>query len=267
MSAPLHHFTKDLYKLLHLPRTATQNEVKQSYRKIALALHPDRHDGCEIKTSAFKEVSEAYRVLSDHRKRVEYDRWIDGVSMGADGKVRKKGMSRAAERNPFYRKVYSPAAPPGMKTFDRQRHFDMHYGQGMMKEEIERARKRAEAASPRTSGYSYQSPLGSGFTFNKEQPLGEQTNPYSRKGKRQHDHINKNGEFRIEYEETYFDMDGSDLSDSKRAMRGKEYVVERMNRRRKNRVRERGEPQPYQSRRADSRGVDNDAESSGCVIM
>lgn len=122
-SGPLNQFTKDLYKLLHIPRTATQNEVKQSYRKIALALHPDRHDGCEIKTSKFKEVSEAYRVLSDHSKRVEYDRWLDGVSLGDDGRVRKRGASRAAERNPFYRKVYSPAAPPGMKTFDRQRHY------------------------------------------------------------------------------------------------------------------------------------------------
>jgi molecular chaperone DnaJ len=123
MSAPLHHFTKDLYKLLHLPRTATQNEIKQSYRKIALALHPDRHDGCEAKAEEFKALSEAYRILSDYRKRVEYDQWLDGVSVGADGKVRKKGASRAAERNPFYRKVYSPAAPPGMKTFDRQRHY------------------------------------------------------------------------------------------------------------------------------------------------
>ena len=123
MSAPLHkHFTKDLYKLLHLPRTATQNEIKVSYRKIALALHPDKHDGCNVKTAEFREVAEAYRILSDYSKRIEYDRWLDGVDVGADGKVRKRGVSRAAERNPFYRKVYSPAAPPGMKIFDHQKH-------------------------------------------------------------------------------------------------------------------------------------------------
>ena len=142
MSAPLNQFTKDLYKLLHLPRTATQNEIKQSYRKIALALHPDRHDGCDIKTAEFKEVSEAYRILSDYSKRIEYDRWLDGVSLDSDGRIirqRRRGTSNAAQRNPFYRKVYSPAAPPGMKTFDRQRHYDMHYGDGMMNEEIEKA--------------------------------------------------------------------------------------------------------------------------------
>ena len=123
MSAPLHpHFTKDLYKLLHISRTATQNEIKQSYRKIALTLHPDRHDGCETKTSEFKDVSEAYRILSDYSKRIEYDRWLDGVVLGEDGTIQKR-TTRAAQRNPFYRKVYSPAAPPGMKTFDRQRHY------------------------------------------------------------------------------------------------------------------------------------------------
>jgi len=201
---------------------------------------------------------------------VEYDRWLDGVSLDEDGVVRKRGMSRAAERNPFYRKVYSPAAPPGMKTFDRQRHFDMHYGDGMMKEEIERARKRAQAASPRNSSYSYRSPLGSGFTFEKDRPLHEQTNPYSRKGNRQHDdHINniKNGGFQIEYEESYFDMSSEDLSDSNGATRGKEFVVKRMQNRRKNRRRERGEPYPYSQRRQQTAGGETDAEGSGCVIM
>lgn len=267
MSAPLaSHFKKDLYKLLHVPRTATQHDIKQSYRKIALALHPDRHDGCDLKTAEFKEISEAYRILSDHRKRLEYDQ-----SFGSDGKARKEGASRAAERNPFYRKVYSPAAPPGMKTFDRQRHYDMHYGQGMMKEEIERARRRAEAASPRKSGYSYQSPLGAGFTFDDNRPLGDQMNPYSRRGKRQHDNIGQNGGFRIQYEEAYLDMNGSEMSEAKAAMRGKEFVVERMKNRREKRVRERGEPNPYIRRRGGAGGrggaEDEDAEASGCVIM
>lgn len=121
----LHQFTKDLYKILHISRTATQNEIKESYRRIALALHPDRHNGCSIKSDEFKQVSEAYRVLSNYSMRIEYDRWLDGVSIATDGKIfkRKPGASRAAERNPHYRKVYSPQAPSGFKTFDRQRHF------------------------------------------------------------------------------------------------------------------------------------------------
>jgi molecular chaperone DnaJ len=124
MAPPL-HFTKDLYKLLHLPRTATTPEIKQSYRRIALALHPDRHNGCPNKSDEFKAVTEAY-LLIDYGKRVEYDKWLSSVRFEGD-KVVKKGVSRAAERNPFYRKVYSPQAPPGMKTFDRQRHYGEFY--------------------------------------------------------------------------------------------------------------------------------------------
>mmetsp|Transcript_27531 Transcript_27531/g.56570 ORF Transcript_27531/g.56570 Transcript_27531/m.56570 type:complete len:275 (+) Transcript_27531:54-878(+) len=274
MSNPANKFSKDLYKLLHIPRTATQNEIKQSYRRIALALHPDRHDGCQIKSDEFKEASEAYRILSDFSKRVEYDRWLDGVDVGADGRVRKRGMSRAAERNPHYRKVYSPKAPPGFKIFDRQRHYDMHYGDGMMREEIERARRRAEAASSRKSGYSYQSPLGNGFSFDAGRPTSDQRNPYSRRRhSRGNSHLGGGGDedIRIEYEESYFDMNGgsgsiSDFSQARNMMKGKEYVVERMKDRRKHRIRERGQPNPYAERRKNDEEL-RTAESSGCAIM
>ena len=135
----------------------------------------------------------------------------------------------------------------------------MHYGDGMMKEEIERARKRAEAASPRKNGFrSYQSPLGAGFRFDRSRPMDQQTNPYSRRGRRQHDHLNEE-EVRIEYEEAYFDVNGGDAA--VRVRRGKEYVVERMKVRRKTRKRERGDP--LRSRGSDA-GAEND---SACVIM
>ena len=146
----------------------------------------------------------------------------------------------------------------------------MHYGHGMMNEEIEKARKRAEAASARTGpGRSYRSPLGAGFGFDERRPLGEQMNPYSRKGARQHDDLD-DGVVRIVYEEAYVNMNGStDLNGAARQQRslsGKEYVVERMKDRRRDRVRERGEPNPY--RRRNNRGVDDeDGQSTGCVVM
>ena len=132
-----------------------------------------------------------------------------------------------------------------------------------MREEIERARKRAEAASSRKSGYSYQSPLGNGFSFDKGKPAGEQTNPYSRRRQSDRNKQNNSGGYRIEYEESYYDMNGGDFDTARRVMKSKEHVVERMNDRRKNRARERGEPNPYLKRT----GLDKDSESSGCVIM
>ena len=44
-------------------RTASKQEIKEAYRKIALALHPDRHDGCEKKAEEFKMAAEAYNTL------------------------------------------------------------------------------------------------------------------------------------------------------------------------------------------------------------
>ena len=58
-------------------------------------------------------------------------------------------------------------------------------------------------------------------------------------------------------------MNGGDFDTARRMMQSKEHVVERMNDRRKKRARERGEPNPYLRRM----GLDNDAKSSGCVIM
>jgi molecular chaperone DnaJ len=102
----------------YLPCTATSPEIKQSYRCIALALHPNRNNGCPTKSDEFKAVTEAYTIS----KRKEYDTWLSGVQF-EDDRIIKKGVSWAAERNPFYRKVYLPTSPLGMKTFDRQSHY------------------------------------------------------------------------------------------------------------------------------------------------
>jgi DnaJ-class molecular chaperone len=50
--------------LFFLIRHETKNEIKDAYRKMAMALHPDRNDGCEIKGDEFKRATEAYQVLS-----------------------------------------------------------------------------------------------------------------------------------------------------------------------------------------------------------
>ena len=61
---------RDYYNVLNVPRTATQDEIKKAYRKLAHEHHPDKKTGNEAK---FKEVNEAYQVLSDPQKRSSYD--------------------------------------------------------------------------------------------------------------------------------------------------------------------------------------------------
>lgn len=64
---------KDLYGVLGVQRTATQDEIRQRYRKLARELHPDVRPGDKAAEDRFKEVSAAYSVLQDERKRKLYD--------------------------------------------------------------------------------------------------------------------------------------------------------------------------------------------------
>jgi DnaJ family protein B protein 4 len=65
---------KDYYAILGLKADADEEEIKKAYRKAALKWHPDRHQNDkEVAEKKFKEISEAYEVLSDKNKRVVYD--------------------------------------------------------------------------------------------------------------------------------------------------------------------------------------------------
>jgi molecular chaperone DnaJ len=68
---------KDYYKILGVKRGASEQEIKQAYRKLARKLHPDVNPGDKTAESRFKEVNEAYEVLSDKDKRAKYDLYGD----------------------------------------------------------------------------------------------------------------------------------------------------------------------------------------------
>jgi curved DNA-binding protein len=65
--------TEDYYKLLGVGRTASADEIKKAYRKLAMKFHPDHAKGDKSAEDKFKKISEAYAVLSDKEKRREYD--------------------------------------------------------------------------------------------------------------------------------------------------------------------------------------------------
>src|SRR5689334_15715860 len=66
---------RDYYAVLGVPRTATDKDIKTAYRKLARKHHPDVNPGDKQAEELFKEIGEAYSVLSDADKRRKYDRW------------------------------------------------------------------------------------------------------------------------------------------------------------------------------------------------
>jgi curved DNA-binding protein len=71
---------KDYYKILGVKRNASDDEIKRAYRKLALKYHPDRNPGDSSAEDKFKEINEAYQVLSDPKKRSHYDQLGEAYS-------------------------------------------------------------------------------------------------------------------------------------------------------------------------------------------
>lgn len=82
---------KDFYETLGIAKSASQDEIKRAYRKLAHQYHPDKGSGNEQK---FKEVNEAYQVLSDEGKRQQYDRFGENFQQAG-------GFGGAGQGNPF----------------------------------------------------------------------------------------------------------------------------------------------------------------------
>lgn len=82
----------DYYEILEVTKTTSKEDIKKAYRKLALKWHPDKNpENQDVATKKFKELSEAYEVLSDEKKRRMYDQYgRDGVNGSA---------SRSGHRN------------------------------------------------------------------------------------------------------------------------------------------------------------------------
>lgn len=97
---------KDYYQILDIDKKASKDDIKKAFRKLAHKYHPDKGGGSEEK---FKEINEAYGVLSDDKKRAEYDSY---------GRVFSNGSTGNGQGGPFSGFDFSGATAEGFEGFD-----------------------------------------------------------------------------------------------------------------------------------------------------
>ena len=76
---------RDYYEVLEITKSASEDEIKKAYRKMAIKYHPDKNQGDKPAEEKFKEAAEAYEVLSDAKKKAQYDRYGHAGMGGASG--------------------------------------------------------------------------------------------------------------------------------------------------------------------------------------
>ena len=108
--------TKDYYKILGVGRTASEKDIKSAYRKLARKYHPDVNPGDKSAEDKFKEIGEAYEVLSDPEKRRRYDQFGTGWARGPQGvppgwEVFRPAGAAPRRRAPAGRRPARPARP------------------------------------------------------------------------------------------------------------------------------------------------------------
>jgi len=108
---------RDYYEILEVTRTASGEEIKRSYRKLAVKFHPDKNPGDHTAEEKFKELGEAYDVLSDEQKKAAYDRYGHAAFAQGGGAARAGG----GFHDPFdiFREVFGASGGGGGGIFEQ----------------------------------------------------------------------------------------------------------------------------------------------------
>lgn len=126
---------EDYYELLGVPKSATAEELKKAYRKLAMKYHPDRNQGNKDAEKKFKEISEAYEVLRDEQKRAAYDQYGHQAFGNGAGGGQAGGFGGFSDFSDIFEEVFgrgfgsgaSGAGHRGGGSFHGQAGADLRY--------------------------------------------------------------------------------------------------------------------------------------------
>ena len=123
---------RDYYEILGVTRTIDDAGLKSAFRKLAMEHHPDRNGGCENAAGRFKEINEAYSVLSDPQKRAAYDRFghagVNGPQGGGAGGFGGQGFDASDIFNDVFGDVFGEMFGGGRRQSNGpQRGQDLRY--------------------------------------------------------------------------------------------------------------------------------------------
>ena len=114
---------KDYYKILGINKNASEDEVKKAFRKLAHAYHPDKGGGNESK---FKEASEAYAILSDKKKREQYDAY-GSAGAGAGAGLTTASVGSGGSLSPASSRVFRVLVCLGNQPFHTWNPWVIHF--------------------------------------------------------------------------------------------------------------------------------------------
>lgn len=124
------------YETLSVTRTATDSEIKTSYRKLAMQWHPDRNKGDKAAETKFKEISEAYDVLKDGDKRAAYDRFGHAAfEQGNGASAHGFGADFGSAFSDIFEGIFGMAGGRGRAASGRERGADLRYNMEITLEE------------------------------------------------------------------------------------------------------------------------------------
>ena len=132
---------RDYYEILEVTRTATEAEMKASYRKLAMKWHPDRNPGDKDCEAHFKEINEAYDVLKDEQKRAAYDRFGHAAfEQGGPGGAHGFGADFASSFSDIFEDLFGMGGRRGGGRGGRERGADLRYNMEITLEEAYRGK-------------------------------------------------------------------------------------------------------------------------------